>query len=30
MLTLTLNGKPVAGHFGVQLGDHYHPVDRRL
>jgi CelD/BcsL family acetyltransferase involved in cellulose biosynthesis len=25
MLTLTLNGKPIAGHFGVQLGDHYHP-----
>jgi CelD/BcsL family acetyltransferase involved in cellulose biosynthesis len=25
LLTLTLNGKPIAAHFGVQLGDHYHP-----
>jgi CelD/BcsL family acetyltransferase involved in cellulose biosynthesis len=25
MLTLTLNGTPVAGQFGVALGDHYHP-----
>lgn len=25
MLTLTLNGQPIAAHFGVRLGDHYHP-----
>lgn len=25
LLTLTLNGQPIAGHFGVALGDHYHP-----
>jgi CelD/BcsL family acetyltransferase involved in cellulose biosynthesis len=24
-LTLTLNGQPIAGHFGVRLGQHYHP-----
>lgn len=25
MLTLTLNGTPIAGHFGVQEGDSFHP-----
>ncbi len=25
MLTLTLGGKPIAGHFGVRLGEVYHP-----
>lgn len=25
LLTLTLNGKPIAGHFGVKLGEIFHP-----